>query len=87
MSTEQLADESQGSAELQTETRYSWIFRNADNSSWTLMLYRWISKRDTLDTTDHWLHHYKQAKPVEVVTEFRMDGDRREVVSEKWTLI
>lgn len=72
---------------LQTETRYSWIFRTSDRASWTLMLYRWVSRKDAINHTGHWLGHYPEVKPVEVTTEFRMDGDQRDVVSETWRVI
>lgn len=48
------------------EPRYSWIVRDNDEQPWTLLGYRWTSRRGALDTAGHWLHHHEQVKTVEV---------------------
>lgn len=82
-----IAENTEARPDCQTEVRYSWIFRTSDRASWTLMLYRWTSRKDAINHAGHWLGHYPEVKPVEVTTEFRMEGDQRDVVSEAWRVI
>ncbi len=49
------------------EPRYSWVVRNSDDEPWALLTSRWTSMKDTLDTTEHWTHHWEQVKAVEVL--------------------
>lgn len=51
------------------EPRYSWVVRNSDDEPWVLLTYRWISRKDTLECTEHWFHHWNQVKAVEVLGE------------------
>jgi hypothetical protein len=45
--------------------------RNSDDEPWMLLTYRWTSRKDALETAEHWTHHYEQVKTVEVVEEWR----------------
>lgn len=75
-------------AEEQTETRYSWVVRNTDYQSWSLMSYRWKVELEAVETSPHWQHHYQQCKTVEVMTRYRMTEDgKRDVVQETWRVI
>lgn len=53
------------------DPRYSWVVRNSDDEPWMLLTYRWTSRKDALETAEHWTHHYEQVKTVEVVEEWR----------------
>lgn len=56
--------------------RYSWVVRDGDEQPWTLLTYRWTSRKDALDTAEHWEHHYRQVKTVEV------DGENWKVIDD-----
>ena len=52
-----------------SEPRYSWIVRDSDEQPWTLLGYRWTSRRDAIDGEEHWFGHHEQVKTVEVIGE------------------
>ncbi len=54
------------------ETRFTWAVRNSDDEEWMLLTYRWHSRQDALESSDHWLCHYKQVQTVEVFTKWRV---------------
>jgi hypothetical protein len=47
-----------------TAPRYTWIVCDGDDEPRVLLGYRWSSRKDALETAEHWLHHTSRSRPL-----------------------